>query len=353
MPRFAKAAEIVQRGRDERAFPAAVVEAGTREGVLWQQAFGRLDYDEESPATRTDTIFDLASLTKVIATASLMMQLVEQRKLAVEDRVADRLSEWRGRDRESVTLKSLLTHSAGLTAWLPFYRDHTGRTDFQHAICSLPLEYPPETQSIYSDLGFMLLGFIIEDAGERPFEQQADLLLKRVTAEPLLFNPPSELRSAIAPTEHDLWRGRRLIGEVHDENCWGLGGAAGHAGLFGTAKAVGDFARAVLAGLEGRDSTLASASTMRAFVTRASPSSSRALGWDTMLRTSSCGTRMSPSAFGHTGSTGTTLWIDPDRGIYVVFLTNRVNPSRENTAIQQIRPALHDAVLGAMGAMGA
>ncbi len=353
MPRFAEAAAIVQRGHDERAYPAAVVEVGTRDGVLWEEAFGRLDYDEESPVTQKDTIFDLASLTKVIAAASLVMQLVEQGKVALGDRIADRLPDWRGNDRESVTLRSLLTHSSGLTAWLPFYRDHTGRTEFQHAICSLPLEYPPETQAIYSDLGFILLGFIIEDAGGRPFRREADDLLTRVTSEPLLFNPPPGLRSAIAPTGHDPWRGRRLIGEVHDENCWALGGAAGHAGLFGTAKAVGDFARAVLGALEGRDSTLASAAITRTFVTRAGASGSRALGWDTMLRTSSCGTRMSPSAFGHTGFTGTTLWIDPARGVYVVFLTNRVNPSRDNTAIQQIRPALHDAVMSALGATGA
>lgn len=350
MLRFAEAAAIVQRGHDERAYPAAVVEVGTREGIVWHQAFGRLDDDEQSPATQIDTIFDLASLTKVIATASLTMQLVEHGTLALGDRIADRLPEWRGRDREHVTLTSLLTHSSGLTAWLPFYRDHTGRMDFQHAICSLPLECAPETQSIYSDLGFMLLGFIIEDAGGQPFERQAAELLNRVTRGPLRFNAPLRVRSAIAPTEHDPWRGRRLVGEVHDENCWALGGAAGHAGLFGTSNAVGDFARAVLASLDGGDSTLASAATTRRFVTRTGSLSSRALGWDTMLPTSSCGKMMSSSAFGHTGFTGTTLWIDPDRGVYVVFLTNRVNPSRENTAIQQIRPALHDAIMGAMGA---
>jgi CubicO group peptidase (beta-lactamase class C family) len=160
-----------------------------------------------------------------------------------------------------------------------------------------------------------------------------------------MFTPPAALRGSIAPTEHDRWRGRRLIGEVHDENCWALGGAAGHAGLFGTAPAVGDFARAVLTALTGADTRIASAETLRRFVTRAGAATgSRALGWDTMLPTSSCGTRMSRSAFGHTGFTGTTLWIDPEREVYVVFLTNRVNPTRENTAIQQIRPALHDAI---------
>jgi CubicO group peptidase (beta-lactamase class C family) len=229
------------------------------------------------------------------------------------------------------------------------YRDHKGRQEFQHAICSLPLEYRPDTQAIYSDLGFMLLGFIIEDAGGDAFEMQATRVLSALTPATLIFNPPAPLRRTIAPTEHDPWRGRRLVGEVHDENCWALGGAAGHAGLFGTAQAVGDFARVMLQALNGTDSRLASAGTVRLFVTSWGQSTgSRALGWDTMLKTSSCGTKMSATAFGHTGFTGTTLWIDPDRDVYVVFLTNRVNPTRDNTAIQKIRPALHDAVLSAL-----
>lgn len=348
MPSFAEAAAVVQRGRDQGVYPAAVVEVGTRDGAVWTQAFGALDYDDESPAARVDTVFDLASLTKAIATASLMMRLVDSGRLSLTDRVADHLPEWRSKDREHVVLRSLLTHSAGLTAWLPYYRDYEGRRDFQHAICTGPLEYAPDTQSIYSDLGFMLLGFIIEDTGGAPMASQTNELLSGITDKPLLFNPPSPLRPIIAPTEHDPWRGRRLVGEVHDENCWALGGAAGHAGLFGSADAVGDFARAVLNALAGRSTVLATQETMRLFVKRAESWSSRALGWDTMLPTSSCGHRMSPSSFGHTGFTGTTLWIDPDREVYVVFLTNRVNPTRENIAIQAVRPMLHDAVMEAM-----
>ncbi len=350
MTDFSGAAEIIQRGVNERAFPAAVVEVGRCDIVLWQQAFGRLDADADAdaPATRADTIFDLASLTKVIATTSLVMRLVERGALALDLPIRERIPEWRGHDREHVLLRSLLSHSSGLTAWLPFFRDYAGRQDFQHAICALPLEYEPDTQSIYSDLGFMLLGFIAEDVGDDPFARQVDHLLRRITAGPLLFNPPADLRPNIAPTEHDAWRGRRLVGEVHDENCWALGGAAGHAGLFGTAGAVGDFARAMLGALNGTDGRLGSVKTVRTFVTGAGVPGSRALGWDTMLPTSSCGTRMSASAFGHTGFTGTTLWIDPELGLYVVFLTNRVNPTRENTAIQQVRPALHDAVIAAV-----
>jgi serine-type D-Ala-D-Ala carboxypeptidase len=345
MTDFAQAAGIVQRGVNERAFPAAVVEVGTRSDVLWQQAFGTLDSDPDSAVTQHNTLFDLASLTKVIATTTIVMRLVERGTLPLNQPIRQWISQWRGTDRDDVTLRSLLTHSSGLTAWLPFYRDHTGRREFQHAICTLPLEYRPDTQSIYSDLGFMLLGFIIEDAGGSALSSQATKLLSEVTSAPLMFNPPADLRPSIAPTENDPWRGRRLVGEVHDENCWALGGAAGHSGLFGTAQAVGDFARAMLGAVKGNDARIAGAQTVRLFVTRAGTATgSRALGWDTMLPTSSCGTQISRSAFGHTGFTGTTLWIDPEREVYVVFLTNRVNPTRENSAIQTIRPALHDAI---------
>ncbi len=348
MTDFSRAAGVVQRGVDERAYPAAVVEVGTRDDVLWRQAFGRLDADPDSAPTQDSTIFDLASLTKVIATTNLVMTLVNSGTLALHHPIRQWIPEWRGTDREDVTVRSLLTHSSGLTTWLPFYRDHTGRQEFQHAICSLPLEYSPDTRAIYSDLGFILLGFIVEDAGGQSLQSQAVQQLSALTAAPIMFNPPATLRPSIAPTENDPWRGRRLVGEVHDENCWALGGAAGHAGLFGTTQAVGDIARALLGALGGTDARLASQDTVRLFVKRYSASTgSRALGWDTMLPTSSCGSKLSSLSFGHTGFTGTTLWIDPEREVYVVFLTNRVNPTRENTAIQQIRPALHDAVFSA------
>jgi len=345
---FSRAAEVALQGHRSGAYPAAVVEVGTAAATLWRQPFGALDRPADCAPTQPDTIFDLASLTKVLATTSLAMQLVDAKRLALSDLIARWIPEWRGRDREHVTVRALLTHSSGLTAWLPFFRDYSGRKEFQHAICSLPLEYVPDTQSIYSDLGFILLGFVLEDAGRASFDKQTSALLGRITSEPLLFNPPSALRARIAPTELDPWRGRMLVGEVHDENCWALGGASGHAGLFGTAAAVGDFARAMLGALAGESTKVAAPETVRMFVTRWGSAGSRALGWDTMLQTSSCGTKLAPTAFGHTGFTGTSLWIDPERGIYVVFLTNRVNPTRDNNAIQKIRPLLHDAVMTAI-----
>ena len=358
MTAFAAAAEVVRQAMATRAFPAASVEVGTRENITWREAFGTLSYDDGAAATTEDTIFDLASLTKVISTATLVMRAVDDGVLRLDDLVSQWIPEWRGSDRAQVTLRDLLAHSSGLTAYLPYYRDLTGRADFQAAIATSPLEYAPRTGAIYSDLGFILLGFILEDARKDsvsawPGAMDPAVLLasqfKRVssylTADPLTFLPPRDWRDRTAPTEHDAWRGRTPVGEVHDENAWALGGVAGHAGLFGTAGAVGAFARAVLHTIHG-NKVLAATPTMRVFMQRTEvPGSSRALGWDTMLPTSSCGRLMSASAIGHTGFTGTSLWIDWERDLYIVLLTNRVHGGRDNTQIQQVRPQFHDAVL--------
>jgi beta-N-acetylhexosaminidase len=351
MGRFAQAAVLLERAIASHAFPAASVEVGRADGMTWRAAFGRLRYADDAPPATEDTIFDLASLTKVIATATLVMQAVEAGTLSLTDRVADCLSAWRGLDREAVTIADLLEHASGLTAYLPFFRDHRGRTEFERAICTLPLEYAPRTRSIYSDLGFMLLGFILEDINGVPLAQQFDILSGRFPLQPeaeIRFNPPREWRERTAPTELDLWRGRLLQGEVHDENAWALGGAAGHAGLFGTAASTGAFARLLLRGMEGGRS-IARAETLARFTAKSSvPGSSRALGWDTMLTTSSCGSRLSPRAIGHTGFTGTSLWIDRGQDLYIVLLTNRVHPTRENNALQAVRRAFHDSVIDAL-----
>lgn len=353
MSRFAQAAAILRKAIAARAFPAAAVQVGRGDGPLWTDAFGRLTYDPEAPEATPGTVFDLASLTKVVATATLAMRAADDGRLGLDAPVREYLRGWRGRDREAVTVRDLLAHASGLTAYLPFYRDCTGRHEFEHAICALPLEYPPRTRALYSDLGFMLLGFILEDLRVKKgswdpataLAPQFHRLASYITPEPLTFHPPRSWRPHTAPTEVDPWRGRLLVGEVHDENTWALGGAAGHSGLFGTAPAVGAFARAMLLTIHGRD-ILATTTTAREVIRRTDvPGSSRALGWDTMLPTSSCGTRMSATAIGHTGFTGTSLWIDWERDLYVVLLTNRVHPTRENEAIRAIRPAFHDAVM--------
>ena len=339
---------ILDAGVRTRAFPAAAVEVGRASGPLWQAAFGRGAAAGDAPPTTADTIFDLASLTKVIATTTLAMCAVDRRQLDLDAPVGRRLAEWRGADRADVSAADLLAHASGLSAHLPFYRDLRGRAEFQPAIAGLPLEYPPRSTSIYSDLGFMLFGFLLEDACGAPLDAAFQSMVEQHGWGELRFRPPASWRRRTAPTEVDPWRGRLLVGEVHDENAWALGGVAGHAGLFGSASAVGRFARTIAAGFRGTPS-VAEGRTFSRFMTRTRvPGSSRALGWDTMLPTSSCGKRMSARAVGHTGFTGTSLWIDPDADLYVVLLTNRVHPTRENEAILGIRPALHDAVMDAV-----
>jgi CubicO group peptidase (beta-lactamase class C family) len=358
--RFPAAAALVRTAIASGAFPAASIEVGHADGPIWRFATGRLTYDIESAPVDEETVFDLASLTKVIATTTLMMRAVDDGRVQLDDPVRKWIPEWRGVDRETVTIADLLSHASGLTAYMPFFRDATGRFEFQHAIASMPLEYVPRSQSIYSDLGFILLGFILEDAAphnpafrggagtfdpSRTLATQFHRLASFFTAEPLRFSPPRAWRVRIAPTEIDPWRGRLLRGEVHDENTWALGGVAGHSGIFGTAAGVGTFARAALRTIGG-EVILAKPDTVRAFIRKVgTPGSSRALGWDTMLPTSSCGTQLSPTAIGHTGFTGTSLWIDWERDLYVVFLTNRVHPTRANESIRQVRPRLHDAIV--------
>jgi CubicO group peptidase (beta-lactamase class C family) len=344
--RFGGVAALLGEAIGRRIFPGAAIEVGTAAGPIWQHASGHLTYDSESPRVTADTIYDLASLTKVIATATLAMRAVDAHRLDLDRLIADRFAEWRGTDRSAVTVRDLLSHSSGLTAYLPLFRDHSGRREFEHAICTLPLEYPPRTQSTYSDLGFILLGFLLEDTAASPLAAQFNQVVSLLDPAPLTFNPPRDWRVRTAPTEYDSWRGRHLVGEVHDENAWALGGAAGHAGLFGTAAAVGTFARAALRTIAG-DPVLAAPATMREFIRRRTeiPNSSRALGWDTMLPTSSCGTRLSPTAIGHTGFTGTSLWVDWERDLYVVLLTNRVHPSREHQGIREVRQRVHDEIV--------
>jgi CubicO group peptidase (beta-lactamase class C family) len=348
-PIFAAARAVIERAVEEKAFPAAVVEVGTAHQPLWREAFGRLSFDPGAAVTRDDTYFDLASLTKVLATTPLVARMTERGRISLDDPVSMHVPQWQDRHGGApVTIRDLLSHSSGLPAHRPLFREHTGRAAFEQAICDTTLEYEPRSMSIYSDLGFMLVGFILEDAA--PLPTQFDTLMQQMgSIQDLQFNPPRTWLRNLAPTRQDEWRGRLLVGEVDDENAWALGGVAAHSGLFGTSQAVGECARHLLQLLEGRQGAF-QRDTLLTFISRRTdiPSSSRALGWDTMLPTSSCGTRMSPRAFGHVGFTGTSLWIDPDRAVYVILLTNRVHPTPDNHAIKQVRPAFHDAVMEAL-----
>jgi CubicO group peptidase (beta-lactamase class C family) len=346
------ARSLLARAVRDRTFPAAVVDVGGSGGSLWHEAFGHLTFDEGAQAAGEETLFDLASLTKPIATASVVMQLAASGMLDIRERVAAFFTEWRGNDREAATVQDLLEHASGLAARL-VDPPPGARREFEHEICAMRLEYAPRTQAVYSDLGFILLGFIAVDRGRRSLASQFEEIARQVIPggkQQLRFGAPEGARARAAPTrpmDDDARRGRLLVGEVHDAYAAALGGVAGHSGLFGTAPGVGAFARRALLGARGDQGIPAPLSpSLVARLTRKSsvPGSSRALGWDTMLPTSSCGTHLSPAAFGHVGFTGTSLWIDPVLDRYFVLLTNRACGGGTLDQMRNIRRAFHDAL---------
>jgi CubicO group peptidase (beta-lactamase class C family) len=342
------ASRVLRSAVNARVFPCAVAEVGSGAEPIWQDTTGTLMFGEPADVT-AQTLYDLASLTKVIATTTVAMDLVARAAVTVDDRISDAFAEWTGSDRERAIVRDLMEHASGLSARLLDPPPATAR-EFIHEICSIPLEYPVRSRSVYSDLGFILLGFLLEQRGGGSLAVQFGRIWPRPD---LTFELDRVLRRKSAPTrpmDEDPRRGRVLVGEVHDNYAAALGGVAGHAGLFGTVGAVGDFARTVLRAARGESSGASerapfSQARVKEFVTRSSvPGSSRALGWDTMLPTSSCGTRMSASAFGHVGFTGTSLWIDPDRDRYFVLLTNRVCGGGSVDAMRDVRRAFHDAL---------
>jgi len=342
---------VLEAGLAAGVFPSATVEIGSGSGPLWQDALGQLSVDPDV-SSNIDTPYDLASLTKVLATTPAIMQLIAVRALALEDRVASFFRDWRGADRASVTIRDLLEHASGLPARLVDAAPPS-RREFEHEICDMPLEYAPRTRSIYSDLGFILLGFIAEQRGGATLRDQFASIAGRwlpASNDRLVFELRTDARRRAAPTcplEEDRRRGRALVGEVHDPYAAALGGVAGHAGLFGSVPAVGAVARLWLRAARGEDGLPSPLirPLVQQFIARSTvPGSSRALGWDTMLPSSSCGSHMSASAFGHVGFTGTSLWIDPERDRYFVLLTNRASRGGTIEDMRVVRRAFHDAL---------
>ena len=342
---------LVRRFIDRQAFPGASLAVGYREKLLVCRGYGRLDYASTSPAANSNSVYDLASLTKVVCTTTLVMQAFERGIIDLDDRLGRFFPEFRAGNKRQVALKHLLAHSSGLPAHIPLYKHAGGKEDILRRILETPLEYPPGSRSLYSDLGFILLGAVVE----RACGESLDKLAREQIFQPLgirrtCFHPPSDWRPRIAPTEMDPWRKRLLRGEVHDENASAMGGVAAHAGLFGTAADLAVFCQALLNGGVYNHRRIVKRTTLESFTQRqADPrDSSRALGWDTPSPNSSAGNKLSRQSYGHTGFTGTSLWIDPRRRLFIVFLTNRVHPSRNNAAIQSARREVADTVAEAV-----
>lgn len=338
-----------------QAFPGASLAVGFRNQLVFQKAYGKLDNSPEAQPATPETIYDLASLTKVITATTLAMRLFEQDQLKLDYPVHRFLRPFQGEGREKITIRHLLTHSSGLPAHLPLYKDTRGKGAFVQKILQVPLEYQPGTKAIYSDLGIILLGDIIEKITAQPLDQLAtEQIFRPLGMSQSFFNPKPNVAARIAPTENDPWRGRLLRGEVHDENAYAMGGVSAHAGLFGTSGDLSVFCQMLLNGGVYDHRRIVRRSTLEQFTARQDfpKGSSRALGWDTPSQGGSAGSEFSPSSFGHTGFTGTSIWVDPKRELFVILLTNRVHPTRENNAIREVRRLVADAVAKAVDEAG-
>jgi CubicO group peptidase (beta-lactamase class C family) len=343
---FGRAFGLLENAIRQQAFPGAVVAVTHRSNLVAHKAVGRFTYEPCSPAVQPDTVYDLASVTKVLATTAMAMILFERGLLDLEMPLLRVLPEFATDDlrRAEVTLRSLLAHSSGLPGYARLFEHTQGRQEMLRAACSLPLEAVPGTRAEYSDIGFLLLGEALERLAGEPLDQ----FCSREIFSPLGmtrtgFRPPPEWRDTIPPTENDrTFRLRIVQGEVQDENAASMGGVAAHAGVFAPALEVAVFAECMLHG----GAPILSPRTIELFTQRqALPAgTSRALGWDTPSPPSQSGSYFSRRSFGHLGYAGTSLWIDPERGLSLTLLTNRTWPDRQSQLIKQVRPAFHDAV---------
>ena len=344
---FAPAFELIQQAITDRVFPAASVAITHHSNLVGLKAFGRFTYEADSPEATTATVFDLASVTKVLATTSMAMILYERGLLDLDLPVAAVAAEFGGEDprRDAVTLRMLLSHSSGLPAYEKLFQRSKTRDDILSAAFATPLSADPGEHAAYSDIGFIILGVALERIADEPL----DRFCQHAVFGPLAmthtaFNPPSAWRASIPPTVNDQsFRNRIIQGEVQDENASVMGGVAGHAGLFANAEDLAIFAHAMLSG--GRP--VVRPETLALFMRRepSPPGTSRALGWDTPSSPSQSGKYLSANSFGHLGYTGTSLWIDPQRQLSITLLTNRTWPDCGNQAIKQLRPKFHDAVI--------
>ena len=343
---------ILDAGVRDSAFPGAIAVIGTKDAVLLERAAGHLDW-APSPVPNDSTLWDMASLTKVIATTTSVMQLYERGLIDLSAPVRHYIPEFRGPMKDRVTVRMLLTHSSGLPADPAryLYLQASMRDSMLALLYATPLDTAPGTRMVYSDIGAILLGEIVERVSGEPLDRYvAEHVVRPLTLRETMFRPPRALWPRTAPTEVDtVYRHRQMRGEVHDENAYALGGVAGHAGLFASGRDLARFARMYLNGgvLEGarivRPATIALFTKLQD-----SALSNRALGWEKPTGRNSAGHLLSRQAFGHTGFTGTSIWIDPAKDLFIILLTNRVDPTRARHGVYAVRVQLADAVVGVL-----
>jgi len=353
---FATVEREVQAGVRRGIYPGAVVIIGRHDRVLYRRGIGRLTWSAGAPRPTPDgTLWDLASLTKVLATASTAARLVDRGQLDLDAPVRQYLPGFAGTGKERVTVRMLLDHTSGLPAWLPLWRETASRDEAIARVLAEPLARPAGASAVYSDLNAILLGLVIERVtGQSLADAAREEVFIPLGLATTRFRPAPGQGLRIAPTDRS--RPATARGEVNDQNAAHFGGVAGHAGLFATADDVARFAQAWLRGGVADDGTWVRGETLRAFLQRSASSGTRLLGWDSpdpLASPSVFGTLVSASAYGHTGFTGTELWIDPARDLFLVFLTNRTYDPRVRDAagaIRLVRARVSDATLRAFEA---
>lgn len=358
LPRFPAAHRVLLEAIDDHAFPGAAYGILLGKEVLAIEGVGRFTYDPSALLIRSETVFDLASVSKVVATTAMAMLLCERGVLDLNEPIAKRLPVFVGNEpadslKRIVTARMLLAHSSGLPAYARLFESCPTAQALLDACLRMPLEVPPETRAVYSDIGFIVLGHVLETLAQ----ERLDTFCQREIFAPLgmsstLYCPPQALMPAIAPTAiDDVFRHRLLQGEVHDENCWVLGGISGHAGVFSNVADTLRFASCILR----RGLPLFQPETIALFTARQGQplGTSRALGWDTPSVPSSSGQFFSAHSVGHLGYTGTSLWIDLEKDLAVTLLTNRTfpgnGPNEISKQIQQTRPRFHDTLMYELG----
>jgi CubicO group peptidase (beta-lactamase class C family) len=336
---------VVERGIAAGGYPGAAVIVGRKGKAVLQRGFGRLAWDESSPAVDpSSTIYDLASLTKVVGTTTAIMVLYDQGRISLDAPVTRYLPEFTGGEKDLVTIRQLLTHRSGLPAGRDIYKMTRDPAEARRLVLSTPLAFHPGEYYEYSDLGADVLAMVVEAVSAQPLDEfLADYVFHPLGMYQTGFRPADSLRARIAPTGMSA-DGRSEAGQVNDENAYALGGVAGHAGLFSTAADLSVFCQMMLNGGVYNGIRIIADSTVQLFTTRAA--GHRALGWDTPTGSFGSGNYLSEHSFGHTGFTGTSMWIDPDRDMFVILLTNRVYASRSPhpvKVIADVRSDLSDA----------
>ena len=361
---FSELDNLISDGISRGYFPGAQIIVGNENEIIYKQNYGNFTYDEFSNAVTDESLFDIASVTKVVATTTSVMILYNNGMLDINDYVRKYLPEFSGNGKDEIRIINLLLHNSGLEAWKPFYKTCSTREDVIREIFNTGLDYSPGTKTLYSDLNSVLLGLIVENVSGLSLDKFCnENIFYNLGMKNSFFNPDENLKSRILPTENDTyWRMKQIHGEVHDETASLMGGVSGNAGLFSNAIDLYRFMKMMLS--EGmyynvysrglKEESMFKPDIVKMFTTKYPETeyfNTRALGWETKPEQTGknsvipCGELISENCFGHTGFTGTSIWCDKDRMLIIIFLTNRIYPSRDNNGIRTVRPEVHNKAI--------